>query len=1229
VTSAASAGGAAGASGVGLQNRVFAWAAAAMAAEWPLMGLDVAGTVVRVGAQTGFALDDVAAQTDTGCFALFQVKVGLGLGEAADSPLAGALKQAVEQFANGRLPVGDGADRPVDAGRDALVLCTDRTAPATVRDDLRTALPRTGSQPPGTQLGHELTVNQRKALNVVVAHVRPMWEAATGKVAGAEDLRGLFRALRVITVDANDGEPQHAAAVATLAIGLSPADADAAWPVLVEEGQAASADREWRDRVSIGVALSRRGVHLVPPSRHVRDIATLRDLSAANLEAFAADAVLPVPGGLRIPREAGNVLASGAGDGNVLIVGDAGAGKSAVAQAFAAARAADQQVVALRASDVAGANKVPLGDPLVAVLQAWTGPPALLMIDGVDALRGPEDREFLSDVVRGLCGSRWQVVATARTFDARNNHGLQAAFAGAPLSADEPALDPRLPGVRHLHVGDLTDDEIDAAVAAPLALASLLEKASPELRALLRNPFNLRLAAVLAETLTAGQRDELLAVRSRVGLLEAYWDRRVRAEDQTAREALLARLCAHMAAERSLRALEAEPLVTAADSSAVQAMLSENVLAVESGAVPIGRRVLAFSHNILFDYATTLYVLLDPLDPSRAIKAIDADPALPLVARPSFDLLADILWEHRATGAFWPLCLDVAASPQVLASLAFAARLLRLVRDRDDLLELAPVPGAADTATGLSTSQEFARRLVGGLRAPAVVPDATVAAVPLAALARRFAENATASYFDAALAADVLLGLQLRLPLEPGGPGADDRCLAAAALLDACRIDPQRMEGLARAAARELPRAVKASETARAALGRLLDDDTAMREWGGTVLTWLAEAVEGLVNVEPELARKTARTVLTFEETRDGQVSFGGGPLLSLNESRRQQAEHGAYVLGEAFGALCAADLRTAAEIFCDLAEQEAHQLDDGKWPLSAHGASGYLRYGRDMSMTARGAGEKAAAAVGAALGAAAAAGVDPVPAVAVLVDRLHNAAAWAAVMASPGDAAALGRVLLEALDSGALLGHPETHPAAAGLLAALADEAGDDTAAAARLEAAVLRAHGLIDANGGHPRRKDALLGCLRPGTIASPELAGRLGQLGSEGPPPIEPRMRVEASFAPSSIVDGLAHQGVVMPPPVDAAARALGDELNAARNGRDDRPDDQRRLPEAFADADAAFAQGPELHPTLALLLVEAAATLARDRRVGPGTTVGDRVVAVLLDAAGSDDAGKLSQ
>jgi hypothetical protein len=1032
-----------------------------------------------------------------------------------------------------------------------------------------------------------------------------------------------------MAVNAHDGEPEHASAIATLALGLSPADAGAAWPVLIEAGQAASVEREWCDRASISLALSRRGVHLEPPSRYARDFETLRDLSAANLAAFAADAVLPVPGGLRIPRKVGTLLASEAGTENVLIVGDAGAGKSAVVQGFAATRAADQPVVALRATDVAGANSARLDSPLINVLRAWTGLPALLVIDGIDALRGPEDRQFLTEVVRGLQRSRWQIVASARTFDARNNHALQAAFAGKPLSPDVAALDPRLSGVRHLLVGDFTDDEIDAAVAEPLALASLIEKAGPELRALLRNPFNLRLAAVLADTLPAGQRDELLGVRSRVGLLESYWDRRVRAEDQTAREALLARLCARMTSQRSLQVVEAEPTVLAQDNASVQAMLSENVLAVELGAVPLGRRILAFSHNILFDYATTLYVLLDPLDPSRVIKALEADPALPLVARPSFDLLADVLWEHRGSGAFWPLCFEVSASSNVLASLAFAARLLHLVRGRDDLVELAPVAGVAMTGVELSASQEFVRRLVGALRAPAVQPDVSDATVPLAALARRLAENATTSYNDAALAADLLIGLQLRLPLEPGGPGAEDRGAAVAALLDACRAEPQRMEGLAGAAARQLPRAVKVGAAPRAAVGRLIDDDGAMLQWGGTVLTSLAESVPSLVGVEPQLARRTATAVLTFVETRDEQVSLGGGPLLPLHESRQQQADHSVWVLGESFDGVCAADLRTAAEIFCDLAEHESHQFGEDDWPLTAYDRVGYLRYGRDMSMTTHQSGEKAAKALGAALGAAAGRGVDPATAVGVLVDRLHNAAAWAAVMSSPLDPAALGHALLDVLDSGALLGHPDTHPASAALLASLAAEAGSDLAAAKRLEAAVLRAHALIEAHEGHPRLKDALLGCLRSDSIVSPELAERLVELGPEGPPAVQPRMRMEAWSTPWSMLDRLADEGVILPSPVEAAARLLNDEVIAVRNGRDERPEEDRRLPEAFDAADVAFAACQELPPALLLLLVEAAAALARDPRVDPGTPLGDRVVGVLLDAAGSDDAGKFLQ
>jgi hypothetical protein len=407
-----------------------------------------------------------------------------------------------------------------------------------------------------------------------------------------------------------------------------------------------------------------------------------------------------------------------------------------------------------------------------------------------------------------------------------------------------------------------------------------LAAASSELRALLRNPFNLRLAARLAEHLTGSQHAELLAARSRVDLLEAYWSWRVRNEDGTAREALLTRLCLAMVSRRSLRVVETEPTVTAGDSAAVQAMLSENVLSGDGGLLPAARRVLSFSHNILFDYAAALYLLHDSVDRTRLLRTLDADPSLPLVARPSFEILADLLWKHRDLDVFWPLCLDLAGSRHVLASLAFAARLLNLIRAADDLMPLAPEPGRADRPDGLWPAQEFIRQLVGGLRTPALLADLAPAVVPLTVLARHLAGNAGASYMDAALAADLLVALQIRVPLSAGDPGADDRGHAVAALLDGCRADPQRMEQLAGAATRQLPHTVGVSAAAREATDRLLADDDALRQWGGTVRIWLADAVVPAVPHDPDLARRMAAAILTFRETRDERVSFGGGALL-------------------------------------------------------------------------------------------------------------------------------------------------------------------------------------------------------------------------------------------------------------------------------------------------------------------------------------------------------------
>ncbi len=1223
LTSAASAGGSGGAAGVGLQNLVFGWAAAAMVAEQPLLRPNlVAGVVVHVGAQTGHDLDDVAVLTDADNYALFQVKARLKLGEAETSPLGEALAQAVEQYLNDPLRAAHGTQRKVDPVRDALVLCTDGAAPATVRVDLATAIARAASQPPGTPLGEGSTAKQLRALNVLLAHVRRLWMVRGQVAPDDEQLRGFLRALRVITIDANEGEVDYSVAVNALSTVL-PAKQDAvdAWPVLVAEGQAASEKREWRDRAAIGVALARKRIRLSPPAKHAGDIEKLRELTAINLQTLRLEAMLPIADGLYIRRSVAARLSAEAGEGNVLVVGDAGTGKSAVAQEFATTRSESQDVVVLRASDIAGANKVPLDASLTTVLRAWTGPGGLVLIDGVDALRGAEDREFLSRTVAELRGSRWQIVATVRTFDARNNPQLQQAFSGAPLSDDPAQFDRRLAGVRHVLVGDFTERELEAALVQPLPLASLLAQASPDLRDLLHNPFNLRLAAKLAQHLSGGQQGELLSVRSRVDLLETYWSWRVHNADRTARDSLLTRLCRQMVSSRSLRVVEAEPAVTAFDGGAVEAMLSENVLSGEGG-LAAARRVLSFSHNILFDYATAIYTLLDPLDPGRLLGTLDAEPSLPLVARPSFEMLVDLLWKHRDDGLFWGLCLGVTGSTHVLASLAFAARLLNLIRTADDLSPLSPEPGRMDLPEGMRPEQQFVRQLVGALRTSTVLADPTPAVVPLAALARRLAENSALSYFDAALAADLLLGLQLRAPISGGNPGADDRGQAVAALLDGCRTDPRRMEQLAGAAARQLPHVIGTSLAARGAADRLLSDTVALQEWGGTVLTWLADAVVEVVFHDPDLARRMAAAVLTFRETREEQVTFGGGALLPLTESRRQQAEHGVYRLGHSFKRLCDADLVVASEIFCDLIRDRSTMPTKGQWPLSITDVSGWLEYGWDLSLGSHDAGERAAEALAAAL-----TGTDPadaLPALAVLVAQLHNTAAWAALMtpADEGDAVALGRALLPVLESGALLAHPDTHSSAAGLLAALAKH---EPALASTLEAAVQAAHGVADANGLSQRIKDALIGCLRPDAIASLTLAARLEELGPDGPPEVQPRPRMTTTSTPWSVFEALAEQGVTLEASVESAGRALNEELRLLGAGGDSRPEAERRLPELFAEADAAFATSASLPTGLQQLLVDAAAALARDRRVLPGTSLGNRVLELLTMAADSPDAG----
>jgi hypothetical protein len=491
-------------------------------------------------------------------------------------------------------------------------------------------------------------------------------------------------------------------------------------------------------------------------------------------------------------------------------------------------------------------------------------------------------------------------------------------------------------------------------------------------------------------------------------------------------------------------------------------------------------------------------------------------------------------------------------------------------------------------------------------------------------LAQNLARNASESYIDGALTIDLLQALQGRIPISHNGlsnPGDSERANAIAALLDGSRSNPHNMENIAGAVAQQLKYVIGASPEVRQAVHRLIDDQSALNQWGGTVLTWFPESAAAVLSEEPHLARALATVATTFREERDEQVSFGGSAIVGMNESRKQQASRATYALGEMFSEFCDKDIVTSAEIICDLLGGEDEPPDSPKWPITAHGKVGYIEdgYGLNLYPHTNQDEQKMLAALSKALLTVPTEMADA--AISILVERMHNPFGWTALLDQPSDAAALGRILFAALESGALLAHPDTFPRAARLLAAVVHEGGEPSA---RIEYAVRDAIDLANANGASDHLKDVLVGCLKDTDVNDAELARRRANLG-DSVPDIPPPLSVYAESTAWSMVDDIQEQGVKLAEEVEKAARALDSALTEVQN--DKAPEGAvDRLVAAFMHANETISNA-EVHPWLELLLVRAAARLARTNAILPDSRQGKQVLQVLKDAADHVDAGTI--
>jgi hypothetical protein len=961
------AGGAATAGGVAYQARVAAWAAARILAEerasgfWGFPSISLAALYC----ETGAGVDDLLLVTSGAGQLFVQAKRRIDLGQGAGSEFASYVAQCVRQHRMGRTSWGSsdaGVGGPLDRSRDRLILVTSPAASAMVRVHLRAVLER-GRELPVADPLDVLATNQdeRRALDVVVAHLRRAWDEEHGSAPSVSQLREVLELMQVEVLDVEPGGDGEREAQTLLGPGVlrDSSQRATAWTTLVDFCAGLMRRRSGTDRRGLQQVLERVGVVVEPAHSYEADIARLRARSRATSRRLAHLATIPAGAvEVRIDRPAAEQLQRAATAGSCLVVGEPGAGKSAALHQLAGElMSQDEDVVYLAVDDLTGRSlgalrqDVGLEHELLDVLDAWTGSgPAYLLIDALDVARVQGSAGAYRQLLREVTSrdGRWRVVCSIRKFDLRYSAELQQLFAAQqPPQVPEELQDPEFIGLRHLNIPPFSPAELAQLEPQAPALWQLLQVAAAPLQRLLAIPFNLRLAAELLQL--GSTISELSPIRTQLELLDRYWQRRVLGDDHQgdANEAILRRACERMVTARSLQVARSD-LAEPSASAALDTMLSAQVLVEWQPTLSArpDRQVLAFAHHLLFDYAVA-QLLLAGL-PGTVTARLHADPELALVVRPSILLHFHRLWALDPTRArFWDEALGMVADDAV-PEIAKLLGPLAAVELAEALSDLEPLSAALEQ--GSEPAGYAFGHLVGALHLSLATPSwlSPARAACWCALAERVS-RAPGNRVAYPLRVMVLDLCDHRSSLS----ALDLQRLAAAArrLLEFAWTRTPRDSQLVAAGLQAVSRSFAGDPASAGALLRRALQPDQLRAHGFEEMPCLTQELPELAGHDPSLVGAIYVAVLSHDEPRTDPAPMSGSRILPLVSNIRQDFDHAKWELGEFFSAYVQQApldaIRTLLEVLDSLAAKEPaapeQPLEFGGTPAAVRDDRGQL----------------------------------------------------------------------------------------------------------------------------------------------------------------------------------------------------------------------------------------------------------------------------------------------
>lgn len=879
------AGGRATESGMAFQAAVATWFAVHILVRMPVgvrFGINHQAVPIAIRLETGADLDDTEVSQSDGGALRIQSKTSANLSTSPSAPLGKTVGQLVRWVADAKA-VGD----LPDLTRNVALLAVRADAPRTL-DVLETGCR-------AFDLGGDWAVTrsqrnqaERDALDVFQAIATAAWTAHRGNAPDDGDLRDLARIFRIVrfTMDEGDSDWREASQLLGRRLFGDEAAGDAPLRDLKSIMRDLIGSGAPADRVGLLHALRLRGHHDTGAPDFEPDVARLRAVTDTELARLAVHGRLPLGAGVPITRESDAPLVAAMLAGSLLVVGEPGAGKTgALVHAAAAIAAVGDSVVFLSVDRFPGvaiaadlASELGLTHPVADTLAAMPGAgPKILIIDALDAARGGSSEAVfaaLIEEVRQRLADDWIIVASIRTFDLKNGHRFRQAFAGPPADADH--AEPGLAAVRHFLVPRLSESDLAAAGSASPELAALLASAPPRLAELLRNIFNLSLAAqLLADGINPAA---FSAIRTQSGLIDAYED--VRLSTTPLQEAA----AATTAAMANRRRLSVRKVVIG--HPALDAVMQTGVLA-ESG------DLVSFAHHVLFDHVAGRFHL-EWDDPDALLDQLAGDTSTALLLAPALRFAVERLWRSDGAGRplIWQLLTSIFSATRVDPVLGNIALRIAVenIEDEQDLAGLM-------VRVNASPAEPVLAALLGRLaRFAAMDIEAARAVAPVRAIAwARLAESLMATG-ERALVDPV--GVLLHALFDHGDL-ADAALLpvfgrAARALLEFAWATSPPLALASDRAIRFVGKSFASDPVAsRALLDRILRKPH-FSQYADREAAWLAEQILPIARSDPEFAVEIYAALYGQTIADDATSWFGGQPsrIMPLLSNRQQDYEH-------------------------------------------------------------------------------------------------------------------------------------------------------------------------------------------------------------------------------------------------------------------------------------------------------------------------------------------------